>query len=73
MLRGSCYSKGGSTERLEDKVLSALEMVGCKIHPDNIEYCHRLSKKSDNEINFSRRKDCQHVLQVEKDLRNLSL
>ena len=59
---------------LESKVLSVLEKVGCKINPDNIEDCHRLSKKSDNVIiKFSRRKDCQHVLRVKKDLRNLNL
>ena len=33
---------------LESKMLSVLEKVGCKINPDNIEGCHRLSKKSDN-------------------------
>ena len=55
-------------------MLSVLEKVGCKINPDNIEDCHRLSKKSDNVIiKFSRRKDCQHVLRVKKDLRNLNL
>ena len=58
----------------EGKVLSVLEKVGCKIDPDNIEGCHRLSKKSDNIIiKFSSRKDCQHVLRVKKDLRNLNL
>ena len=59
---------------LESKVLSVLEKVGCKINPDNIEGCHRLSKKSDNIIiRFSRRKDCQHVLRVKKDLQNVNL
>ena len=38
-------------------MLSLLEKVGCKIDPDNIEDCHRLSKKNDSVIiKFSRRK-----------------
>ena len=56
------------------KVLSVLEKADCKINPDIIENCHQLSKKSDNVIiNFSRRKECQHVRRVKKDLRNLNL
>ena len=59
---------------LGGKVLSVLEKVSRKIDPDNIDDYHRLSKKSDNVIiKFLRRKDCQHVLRVKKDLRNLNL
>ena len=59
---------------MEGKVLPVLEKVGCKIDPDNIEDCHRLSKKTDNVmIKFSKRKDCQHVLRVKWDLRNFNL
>ena len=55
-------------------VLSVLERAVCKTDPDNIEDFHQLSKKSDNVIiRFSRRKDCQHVLRVKNDLRNLNL
>ena len=55
-------------------MLSVLERVVCKTDPDNIEDFHQLSKKSDNVIiRFSRRKDCQHVLRVKNDLRNLNL
>ena len=32
---------------LKGKMLSVLENVGCKIEPDNMEDCHRLSKNSD--------------------------
>ena len=35
---------------MEGKVLSVLEKAGCKIEPNNIEDCHRLSQKSDNVI-----------------------
>ena len=66
--------KGVEQKDLEGKVLSVLEKVGCKIDPDNIEDCHRLSKKNDNVIiKFSRRKDCQHFHRVKRDLRNLNL
>ena len=55
-------------------MLSVLERVVCKTDPDNIEDFHQLSKKSDNVIiRFSRRKDCQHVLRVKNNLRNLNL
>ena len=61
-------------KNLKSKVMSVLEKVGCKIDPDNIEDCHRLSKKSDNTIiKFSRRKDCQHVFRVKRDTRKLNL
>ena len=51
-----------------------LEKVSCKIDSDNIEDCRQLSKKSDNVIiKFSRRKGCQHVFRVKRDLGNLDL
>ena len=59
---------------MEGKVLAALEKVSCKIDRDNIEDYHRLSKKSDNVIiKLSRRKDCQYILRVNRDLQNLNL
>ena len=59
---------------LEGKVLPVLEKVGCKIDPDNTEDCSQMSKKSDDALTkFSRQnKDCQHVLWVKKDPRNLN-
>ena len=57
---------------LEGKVLPVLEKIGCKIDPDNIENCHRFSKKINNVIiKFSGRKD--HAFRVKRDLRNLNL
>ena len=59
---------------LEGKVMPALKRVGCEIDPGNIADCHQLSKKSDNLIiKYSRRKGCQHVLRVKKDIRNYNL
>ena len=77
--RGECLEVVGIPKEveqkdLEGKVLSVLEKVSCKIDPDNIEDCHRLSKKSDNVIiKFTRQKDSQHVLRVKRDLRNVNL
>ena len=59
---------------LEGKVVFVLAKISCKIDSDNIEHCHRLSKKCDNVIiKFSRRKDCQNVLWIKKDLQKLNL
>ena len=63
-----------SGEVLEETVLDIFDKIGCKISPDHIESCHRISKKSDTVImKFSRRKDCQQVWQVKKDLQKLKL
>ena len=78
-LRRECFEVVGIPKEveqkdLESKMLSVLEKVGCKIIPDNIEDCLQLIKYSDNVmIKFSRRKDCQHVFQIEKDVRNLRI
>ena len=78
-LRRECLEVVGIPKEVEQKdfegkVLSVLEKVSCKIDPNNTEDCHGVSKKSDNVIiKFSRRKDCQHVLWVKRNLRNLNL
>ena len=55
---------------LEEKVLKIFEKVGCPIEGNNIEACHRISKKKERIIvKFSRRKDCQNVLNAKKELR----
>ena len=54
---------------LEEKVIQVFEKVGCNIDSSNIEACHRITKKNDRVIvKFSRRKDCQRVLSVKKNL-----
>ena len=59
--------------RLEGKVLSLFEMVGCTIDPGFIDDCRRLDKNNDGVIiKFSCRKDCKQVLQVKKDLMDLN-
>ena len=61
-----------SREVLEEKVLNVFGKLGCDISPDRIEACHRVGRTNDTVIvTFSRRKDCQHVWNVKKDLRKL--
>ena len=63
-----------SGEVLEEKVLNIFGKLGCDISPDRIEACHRVGRTNDTAIvKFSRRKDCQHVWSVKKDLKKLTL
>ena len=60
-------------KHLEAKVLSIFQKVGCTIAPEFIDDCHRLGKNNDRVIvKFTRRKDCKQVLQVKKDLKDLT-
>ena len=62
-----------SGEVLEE-VLNIFDKIGCRISPDHIESCHCISKKADTVVvKFSRRKDCQQVWQVKKDLQKLKM
>ena len=59
---------------LEEKVIQVFRKVGCNIDSSNIEVCHRISKRNDRVIvMFSRRKDCQQVLSVKKNLQKLKM
>ena len=63
-----------SREVLVEKVLNIFGKRGCDISPDRIEACHRVGRTNDTVIvKFSRRKDCQHVWNVKKDLKKLTL
>ena len=63
-----------SGEVLEEKVLNIFGKLGCDISPDRIEACHRVGRTNDTVIvKFSRRKDCQHVWSVKKDLKKLTI
>ena len=58
-----------SGEVLEEKVLKIFAKLGCDISPDRIEACHRVSRTTDTVIfKFSKRKACQHVWSVKKDI-----
>ena len=63
-----------SGEVLEEKVLNVFGKLGCDISPDRIEACHRVGRTNDTVIvKFSRRKDCQHIWSVKKDLKKLTM
>ena len=63
-----------SHDTLENTVLNIFDKMGCQIQKENIEDCHRISKHNDRTIiKFARRKDCQQVLSVKRDLKKLSL
>ena len=54
---------------LEEKVIQSFGKSGCNIDSSNIEACHRITEGNDRVIvKFSRRKDCQKVLSVKKNL-----
>ena len=59
---------------LEENVIQVFQKVGCNIDSSNIEGCHGITKRNDRVIvNFSRRKDCQQVLSVKKNLQKLKM
>ena len=61
-------------DELEGKVVDILNKVGSNIDNDKTEACHRISRNNDRVIiKFSRRKDCQHVLSVKRDLKKLNM
>ena len=63
-----------SGEVLKEKVLNIFGKLGCDISPDRIEACHRVGRTNDTVIvKFSRRKDCQNVWSVKRDLKKLTM
>ena len=57
---------------LEGKVLEVFHKLGSSVNEENVEACHRIKQGSDKVIiKFSRRKDCQQVMKVKRDLRNM--
>ena len=54
---------------LNEEVIQVFEKVACNIDSSHIETYHRVTKKNDRIlVKFSRRKDCQRVLSVKKNL-----
>ena len=63
-----------SGEILEENVLKIFRKLGCDISSDHIEAYHRVGRTTDTVIvKFSKRKDCQHIWSVKKDLMKLTL
>ena len=55
---------------MEENVLKIFEKLGCTVERNNIEACHRISKKNKRIIvKFSRRKDCQNLPNAKEQLR----
>ena len=59
-------------KELEPTVCRMLQHIGVDLTWERIEACHRLNKQSDRTIvRFSRRKDCEHVIRKQNELRKL--
>ena len=76
--RRECLEVAGISEsvkqdELEYKVLRIFKKVGCDIPSDNIEACHRVGRHNNVIIKFSKRKDCQQIFSVKKDLSKLDM
>ena len=77
--RGECLDIMGilhevSGEVLMEKVLKIFGKLGCDISRDRIEAYHRVGRTTVTLIvKFSKRKDCQHVWSVKKDLKKLTM
>ena len=62
-----------SNKNLESKVLEVFSKVGCEILSRDIEACHGLTNSERVIVKFLRRKDCDQVLSVKRDLRKVKL
>ena len=61
-------------DALEEKVVAIFEKLGCNIPTEHTEACHRTTKKNPTVIvKFSRRKDCQQVWDVKRDLQRIKM
>ena len=61
-------------DAFEEKVVAIFEKLGCNIPTERIESCHRIRRKNPTVIvKFSRRKDCQQVWDVKRDLRKIKM
>ena len=63
-----------NNNELEDNVLTVFQKIGCELSPRDLEASHRLKKNSDRVIvKFSRRKDCEQIMSVKKDLKKVKM
>ena len=73
--RRECIEVVGLPDSTTDnEVCSVFKKIGVDVSVDNIEACYPLKSDSKNKIivKFSKRKDCQAVLENKKKLKNLS-
>ena len=66
-------SRDVANENLEPKVFEVLRKAGCEILSRDIEACHRLTNNDKIIVQFLRRKNCDQVLSVKKDLQKVKL
>ena len=77
--RRECLEMAGipdsvQNDELEDKVLTIFKKIGREVCPRDIEASYCLKKDNDRLIvKFSRRKDCEQIISVKKDLKHLKL
>ena len=72
--RRECIEVVGLPDSTTDnEVCSVFKKIGVDVSVDNIEACHPLKSDNKNKIivKFSKRKDCQAVLENKKKLKNL--
>ena len=61
-------------DALEEKVVAIFEKLRCNIPTEHMKACHRITKKNPTVIvKFSRRKYCQQVLDVKRDLQRMKM
>ena len=59
---------------LEGKVLTIFKKIGSELSPRDIEAFHCLEKDNDRvTVKLSRRKDCEQIMSVKKDLKHLKM
>ena len=59
---------------LEGKVLTIFKKIGSEVSPRDIEVFHCLEKDNDRvTVKLSRRKDCEQIISVKKDLKHLKM
>ena len=56
---------------LEGKVCTDFNRIGVAVKPNDIEACHRLDNDIKIIVKFLKRKVCQQVLRVKKELKNI--
>ena len=57
---------------LEKTFSKILEKVGMKVPAKDSDACHRVGKHGRSIVKFLKRKDCQQVLSVKKDLQEIT-
>ena len=57
---------------LEKKFSKILEKVGMEVPAKDIDACHRVGKQGCVIVKFLRRKDCQQVFSVKKDIQKIT-